>query len=575
MTDLIIPQAETFGTPALNLNALTAEVRAQAERDAAANGATADTEAAAEASTTRPEVFLDEPGMTLDWLRQEIGRGPLKGVFNRRGTIVFTAREGESGYVPLTDADGDNDGPAQVRPLGKTELASRIDHGYRVLRLDRRSGTYVHKLFPEEVAARAIAAPDLLPNTRPLHGVTHVPVVRPDGSVLDTPGYDTSTKLLYIPDAGLEVPPVKEKPSSADVEDAVAVISYMLQDFKFVTPHDRVNYIGMMLTPMLRTVAPPPYKLCIINAHMPGSGKSYLAAALRILHGGVIRSEFPVREEELQKQITSILLCTTAPVVQFDNVDVIVRSSTLSGLLTTAELDDRLLGASMMSPRLVNDRMWIITGNNVRVGRDIPRRALWSTIDPGVPNPELRPASDFAIRDFPGWVRSNRGAVLRALLTLVRAFYASGEQPEVATSDSYGRWVGLVRAIIDCAGFEGTFDEREIAKGGELGLDDQELHDFLEDVEMVFGDKPWTSMDVLEHIKEPLDEFGGNSTRVWIERVPEVIAERVRRSGRSSAKMVLSKWLSNRDGRFAGKLVVRKLAEKRKRDQLWRVERAG
>jgi hypothetical protein len=80
---------------------------------------------------------------------------------------------------------------------------------------------------------------------------------------------------------------------------------------------------------------------------------------------------------------------TTAPVVQFDNLTGIARSGVLDGLLTTRIWSDRTLGHNK-HPNAVNDRLWLATGNNAKIGGDLGRRTLAMEIDPKMPNPHLR-----------------------------------------------------------------------------------------------------------------------------------------------------------------------------------------
>ena len=49
-------------------------------------------------------------------------------------------------------------------------------------------------------------------NLRPLRAVISTPTLRPDGSILDQPGYDAETALFYDP-CGLKYPTVPDSPS--------------------------------------------------------------------------------------------------------------------------------------------------------------------------------------------------------------------------------------------------------------------------------------------------------------------------------------------------------------------------
>ena len=514
------------------------------------------------------EIDATNPAIAADWLRIEAGQGKLSGLFRRGGEVVHTPREGEGGYVPLTDQDDDEDGPAQVRPLSESTLASRITYTYGVYRMAKRGEDYeaVQALFPRSAARTALDVPDMLPNLRNLRGVVHSPVFRPDGSVVSEPGYDPATGLLHLPEPGLIVPRVSDEPGQSEVTDAVKLLLEMVDGFPFVSDEFRANYLGMLITPMLRAIAPAPYKLHAIEAHQPGSGKTLLANLARHIHGGVFRAEMPENDTELRKQITTILSVTTGPVVVIDNVSGALKSSALAGLLTSDQWDDRLLGGNEWA-NTVNDRLWTITGNNIHIGGDLPRRTIRTVIDPGVPNPEQR--TNFAIADLERWVKNRRGELLHALLTIVRSWVVAGRPvPPEHASDGYAHWVRTIAGILANAGVPGGFDDKstQVSVGG----DDDEWAVFLHAVHDAYGDDPWTVKALLSDI----DAGGVIATgRIAHDALPGELADKAARHphGLAGISKSLGRWLSNRQGRWAGHFVVRPAGETRDHIKQWQI----
>jgi hypothetical protein len=443
-------------------------------------------------------------------------------------------------------------------------ITARIQWTYRCYRRVKSGKSWYEEpaLFPATASTTAVNASDMIPGLRILHGVTHTPLVRGDGSILTTAGYDPRTKLLHLPEPGLAVPAVPDRPTGGDVERAAALLTQMVAGFPFVSDHHRANYLGYLLTPVLRELTPPPYKLCAITAPQPGSGKTLLATTMRMIHGGVFRAEMPEDEAELRKQVTAILDQTTGPVIHIDNVSGILRSSTLAGLLTSNRWDDRRLGATEMVSR-ANDRTWMITGNNVAIGGDLPRRTIPVVIDPGIPHPERR--TGFAIADLEGWVRDNRADLLWALLTLVRAWVVAGRPAGAeAGSDGYTRWVRIVRGILTNAAIPGMFDHDDTRL--DVGTDDDEWAEFLEAVYTVFGEQPWT-------VKELLAKFSGSNSPLSIDVLPGQLADKVDKFT-GSVKPVgrsLGMWLRNREGRWSGEHTVRKVFADRDRAWHWAV----
>jgi hypothetical protein len=493
--------------------------------------------------------LLDVTNMaeTAEWLREEVGKQgtPLAGLFRRGGGMVHTPRIGEDGYVPLVDNEHSEDGPAQVRSVDAAQLRAKVNFRYESVKLVGKEQKTVKATFPLDPATLVYNAVDMAPNLRPLAGVTHTPMLRRDGSVLSEEGYDEESARLYLPEPGMSVLPVPDVPSAEEVKEARDLISLMIADFPFNTEHDRANYLALLFTPLLRVVVPPPYPLGLIHAHQPGSGKGYLAMILRTLHGGALRA-LPENTAEFRKQVTSILAVTTAPVVQFDNVNRL-ESTVLDMLLTTDTFSDRPLNVTA-DVTGKNDRLWIATGNNVGIGGDLLRRIRWVNIDPNTPNPEAR--TGFAIPDLPAWVRENRGELLTALLTLLRAWVEDGKPlgPEVG-SDSFSYWTRAMQGVLGVAGWTGTVGHVETVQQ-DSNDEEAEWGAFLAAVWEASKGEPCTVKQILDWI-DPDDmpaDMNANSTR--------------------SAGM----WMKNRKGRWANGYVLRP-APLSNNTAHWRVEK--
>jgi hypothetical protein len=186
------------------------------------------------------------------------------------------------------------------------------------------------------------------------------------------------------------------------------------------------------------------------------------------LHGGVHRPELPVDDDEIRKQITSILTTTTAPVINFDNVTTVIRSGQIANLLTTSVWSDRPLGRTA-TVEAANDRLWIATGNNVQVGGDLARRVHKISLDAATPRPEYR--TGFRESDLVGYVRQHRGTILTALVVQLLWWVQRGMPRAEIRSDDYGAWAGAMTEILEGGGLDtsGAF------RGGEHGLGDAGL----------------------------------------------------------------------------------------------------
>jgi len=518
-----------------------------------------------------PPLAIGSAAEMAYWCQSNLGSGTTSGFFRRGGTIVHTARVGEIGYVPPAD-DRDDNGPAQVLPVTAGTLAAKVQYGHRCYKIvkdkESKEEREVPALFPRQAAEVAVNAPEALPMLRPLRGITLTPMVRADGTILTAPGYDEASGFLYLPDRGVRALAVPEDPTAGDVQAALGLLDEMLAGFPWVDKQDRANYLGLLLTPLLREVAPPTYKLFGITAHQPGSGKTLLADIVRLVHGGVLRSEMPDEEAEVRKMTTTTLATTSAPVIHVDNVTGILRSSALAGLLTArGEVSERELGTSR-NLTFTNDRTWVVTGNNMALGGDLVRRTITIMIDPNVATPEAR---EFAIRDLPAWVEAHRSEILRALLVLIRSWWTAGAAPaDRAQSDSFARWEAVVDGILRAAGVEG-FDQASGARAARGG-DDDGLLAVLEHAFRVMGENTWTAAELIDHV--PAGEFVGES-REWL---PASVLDKLARSEAGGRKS-FGRWLLNRIGRWVrsedgGAYVLREAGKhKHSKVALWRVER--
>lgn len=509
------------------------------------------------------------------WLRMELGAGALGWAFLRSGKPVRVTCIGGDGYRPAAH-DGDDNGPATVVALTPKTLSTKLaDSHYVFVTRKSKEGDYeTEEWYPEADCERALGQPDALPFLRSLRGVTHTPLPRAEGGLISEPGYDDASGLLYHPLGPM--PDVPARPTSAQLEAATSRVRALVAEFAWTGKHDLANYLGALLTPLLRLVTPPPYKMIAIVAHQRGSGKSLLAELLRTVHGGTLRS-WPSSEEEVGKQITAVLTQTTAPVAQIDNIRGIVRSAKLEALLTTREWTDRMLGTTN-DTTVENDRLWVATGNNLTLGGDMDRRVVTISIDPGVERPEDR--TDFTIRDLSGHVREHRTEILGDLLTMIAGWDAAGRPMGEPTADSFGKWVAALRGILELCGVEGTFDHAD-SRSENVDPDAEDAATFLEAIERAFGSDSWTVKDVIHAMRDPQSPgFGSDGSKVAVreglgltEAFPTAARGKHWRPGLPFTELSkpLGYWLRNREGQwFEGRRVEK--AGRRRNGAEYRVE---
>ena len=131
----------------------------------------------------------------------------------------------------------------------------------------------------------------------------------------------------------------------------------------------------------------------------------------------------PETEDEWRKAITSALI-DGSPVIVIDNVAGRLQSASLARALTAKTWLDRILGKSQMVA-LPQEAVWIATGNNIQIGGDIARRAIWVRLDAAQARPWTR--TEFRHPDILGWIRENHDSVIAYLLIMARAWVLAGK----------------------------------------------------------------------------------------------------------------------------------------------------
>ena len=118
-------------------------------------------------------------------------------------------------------------------------------------------------------------------------------------------------------------------------------------------------------------------------------------------------------------------------------------------MLTKKQWDDRILGVSK-NFRGTNNRTWCLTGNNVRLGGDIPSRSVLISLDPGPGDPKDRDPAKFKLGDISVWLTrdENKVAIIRALLTLITDWAAHGCKRSTV-HHRFSEWAAVVGGVLE------------------------------------------------------------------------------------------------------------------------------
>ncbi len=278
------------------------------------------------------------------------------------------------------------------------------------------------------------------------------PTIRPDGSILDKPGYDEATGLLYDPD-GAAFPTIPEHPTKKEAEDALALLKEPLAHFPWADRKNPANAgkpsvdLAVALSGILTAAgrnAMDNAPLHAFSAPKAGSGKSKLVEIAAVIATGRVNGILSQAKtpEEFEKRLGATLI-EAHQIVSIDNCEYPLGGDVLCQALTEPLLNIRPLGFSKMIT-VQTIAAYFATGNNLVIADDMTRRVLLCGLDAGVERPELRDFDFDPVEE----VRQRRGEYLAAALTVLRAYVVAARPMKLRPIGSFGRWSDLVRSAL-------------------------------------------------------------------------------------------------------------------------------
>jgi hypothetical protein len=416
----------------------------------------------AQGARERQEVQVGSGPETIRAIQDLINEGKLPQVYVADGRLVHI--EEVSGAAAAVTGEEDSPLPVTASELDRHLLASLLARCTKTYQLKSRPGAKGHaastieeEVTPSPQILTAALAPKTWPRLLPYRGMAGAPLLRPDGTLLQKPGYDQATGLYLASKVSLD--PVPDRPTARQVESAQAFfLDQFLRDFCWVGEADRANYLAVLATPILRWYLRTLIPFVVFTATMPSSGKTILTSGPGLLYGQRVLTwpDGNDADNELRKVITSVLADPVGAVI-FDNLaeGTVIKSPVLARLLTERNWADRLLGGNATA-NYANDRLWCATGNNLRLGGDMVTRTVLIALDPNTPHPEERGA-DFAIPGLDQWILdpANQRKVLWHLLILILD-WINNEAPrdETLTMRQFTPWARALGGFLNHHGIK-------------------------------------------------------------------------------------------------------------------------
>jgi hypothetical protein len=493
----------------------------------------------------------------------------LTRVLDSRGIPDTYVQDGEpivvepvSGTAP-TAGDEDAPLPLSASRITPNRLAALLAEHLNVIeqRAAGKNGHTEEAVTPSQTVRSAVLSHRHWPGLPALRGLISTPVLRPDGTLLQDPGYDPATG--YYLTTRTRMPRVPDEPTPAQVDAAVSfLLDEFLPDFPWRGPADRANYLALAVTPLLRPFTRTLAPFGIVDATMPGSGKTILTSSIGLLVGQRVLT-WTDTDAELRKQITTVLADQVGAVV-FDNLEEghVINSAVLARLITERTWTDRLLGSNSAAT-FPNDRVWLATGNNLQVGGDMASRSVWVRLDPDCPQPEAR--SGFSIPNLDTWVLDpdNQATVLHHLLVLVVDWCRHGAptSTDVPAMRQFTRWAQHLGGFLEHHGIPGFLTNH--TTNASQDADDNEWAQFFHAWHNIFNTRPVRARD----LRASADPEPGQPDP-WQGTFPTTPA------GRPLTVKSLGRLLTGQVGRWRGNIVLRNATDAHTKTQTYWVQPA-
>lgn len=340
-------------------------------------------------------------------------------------------------------------GAPSIAPIPAASLREKIATAATFYKMDGEGD-----LTPTSVPASVVAAVMDRGSWRGIsviEAVVEVPILRADGSVLESPGYDEATGIFFYRGDD-EFPPVPANPTRDHAIAARDTLLDLVCDFPFVNDATKAAWLAATLTPFARFAfhGCVPFTLTEANQAGAGKGLSTEVSATIWAKSGIACMAYPKDDAEFEKRITALVMSGEL-FANLDNVRGPLGGPAIEAAMTRTSWNGRELGKSKMTRAMPNNLIWSASANNAVLIGDMPRRTLNIRIEVEEENPEER--DGFKYPELLDHVRAHRGELAVACVTILRAYHVAGRPDQrLPPWGSFDAWSKIVRSAVVWAG---------------------------------------------------------------------------------------------------------------------------
>ena len=379
------------------------------------------------------------------------------GIYQRSGYLCRISHQQAATVRGITRPRG----AVGITPMDRDATLDKMNRTIRFEKWNEKAEKYKRCHAPAAVAMTLLARSGAW-RFPPLIGVISAPTLRPDGSILEKPGYDPETGLFF--DIQKEVfPPIPAAPSLADGQQAIRFLNDELLNrpclnsdrpedcgFSFAHPSDRSAALAALLTALVRPSLPTA-PIFPVTAPIAGGAKSLLADIPALVATGRPATVFDLGNDpdETEKRVMSVLLAGDS-VINLDNLEVPLSGPMLCKVLSGETITGRLLGFNKTAT-VPTTALFMATGINIQPLEDMRRRTVMINLDPQLEAPENRQYD----RNLMTWIPENRPRLVQAGLTALRAFVVAGRPQQTPwLMGSFNEWDSMIRQALIWLGYE-------------------------------------------------------------------------------------------------------------------------
>jgi putative DNA primase/helicase len=390
----------------------------------------------------RPQIVIAPGNLKAAAAALEVAlmKGPIK-LYQQGGKIVEPVKlKGKS-------FDGT---PTTIPGLREVPLAALLEYADSAATFIKEGKRTAREIQPPEgllkiVLARPGAGHSQLPVLR---GQIHVPLVLLDGRVVEAPGYDEKTGVLYEP-LGVAFPPLPASPTLADAKAAIEIMWRPFQHYNFrdeIPGTSRSVILAAIFTvlerPMLDAVP-----LFAVDAPRAGVGKGYLCSAVsQIAIGELPIVTAPGQNYEEEEKILKAIALDHPAIIMIDNVTRPIQGSHIESFITAPTIGIRKFGV-LERIKVPNTFVTFYNGNQLQIAADAVRRTVKVSLSTNEEHPEHK-HFEFLPHEL---AAKERPQIVVAALTVIKAFLAVPEEqrPKLTSQmGSFEGWSALARRAL-------------------------------------------------------------------------------------------------------------------------------